>query len=248
MTQKTEEIMNKVEDFQDRHNDIKEKIRSLDTSNGKNKVFNNLKDIHDLISEILEFYDELDNQASAAGLKIPKSMRKDIHNMRHQINNSKELYMKSINQRSRSKLNKAQNSVKRVKKTLRTYEYRVDNNISSIKRKIRDLESANSLKEERSIMNKIKKIEELEREVKNLKSLVYHMYVSESSAKKIHKQLIDLHENGMKWVEARQIAEYFDANHNDVEKVLNGLYNIGLLNKKIRGGTNVYRDKTKSKD
>lgn len=248
MTEKIEELLKKIKELQNSHNNFKEKIRDLDTSEDKKKVFNDLKNVKNLISEILDSYDELEDQASVLGLRIPKNMRKDIYNMNHQIDNSLNLYRESVNERSRSKLNKAQNSIKRVKKSLRTYEYRVDNNISEIRKKVKDLNSANSLKEERSIISKIKKVEELEEEVKNLKSLVYHMYVSDSSAKKIHEELISFHKNGMKWVEARQIAQNFDANVSNVEKVLKGLNNIGLLDKKIRGGTNVYRDKTKSKD
>ncbi len=99
MTEKIEELLKKIKELQNSHNNFKEKIRDLDISEDKKKVFNELKNVKNLISEILDSYDELEDQASVLGLRIPKNMRKDIYNMNHQIDNSLNLYREYVNER-----------------------------------------------------------------------------------------------------------------------------------------------------
>ncbi len=248
MSQDLDTLLEKVKELQEIHNEFKSKVKNLDKTADKKTVLKDLKNCKNSMDEIINLYDDLEDRASISGIKIPKNMRKDIYNMKHQIENADQLYQKSVDDYSRTKQKKALSSIDRVNKTLRTYEYRIDNNISEIRKKIREINNASSMKEERSIMSKINRIEDLEKEVKDLKSLVYHIYVSESSAKKVHKELINLHDEGMEWVETRQIAQNLNSNLNDVKQILNGLKSIDLVDKKIRGGSNVYRDKTKGKN
>ena len=138
---------------------------------------------------------------------------------------------------------KAKAALQRLFQFHRIYDYSVTQSLQRLSAEIEGLIfiSEKEKKPPTSIIERLKKIEELEERVNILTNFMFHLYSNPSWVYKIEESLKEWHSKGLLWVEPRNVEQNTGIKREHATQILDGLTLIGIVEKRKRGGESVYK-------
>ena len=242
--EKIREVVKKAETL---HKEFQKVFLGL-YSLSSNWSFEELRDVLSSLYSVIERkFDTASEMVSLASLVggdfevFARELQKNEHQMKFRV---EELFSLVENPKiSFSERSKVNASLQRLLQFYRIYDYSITQSIQKLNG---ELEGLIFISEERklppaNILNKMQKIEILEKTVANLVSFVYYLHYHPSWVHKVEEALRDWHSKGLLWVEVRNIEKNSGVERGHATKILEGLMLIGVVEKRERGGEYVYK-------
>lgn len=209
------------------------------------------EELKDLVSELYGIIERKFDIASQIGKassllggdfeRLAKELQKNEHQMKFRL---EELLLLVENPKmSFTEKAKINASLQRLLQFYRVYDYSITQTIQKL---TGELEGLIFISEERklppaNIVDKIKKIENLDEKLELLISFIYYLYTNPSWVHKVEEALRDWHSKGLLWVEVRNVEKNSGVEREHAAKILEGLTLIGVVEKRERGGEYVYK-------
>lgn len=209
------------------------------------------EELKDLLSELYGIIEKKFDVASQIGKassllggdfeQLAKELQKNEHQMKFRL---EELLLLVENPKmSFTEKAKINASLQRLLQYYRVYDYSITQTIQKL---TGELEGLIFISEERklppaNIVDKIKKIENLDEKLELLISFIYYLYTNPSWVHKVEEALRDWHSKGLLWVEVRNVEKNSGVEREHAAKILEGLTLIGVVEKRERGGEYVYK-------
>jgi len=209
------------------------------------------EELKDLLSELYGIIERKFDIASQIGRassllggdfeRLAKELQKNEHQMKFRL---EELLLLVENPKmSFTEKAKINASLQRLLQFYRVYDYSITQTIQKL---TGELEGLIFISEERklppaNIVDKIKKIENLDEKLELLISFIYYLYTNPSWVHKVEEALRDWHSKGLLWVEVRNVEKNSGVEREHAAKILEGLTLIGVVEKRERGGEYVYK-------
>jgi len=209
------------------------------------------EELKDLLSELYGIIERKFDIASQIGKassllggdfeQLAKELQKNEHQMKFRL---EELLLLVENPKmSFTEKAKINASLQRLLQYYRVYDYSITQTIQKL---TGELEGLIFISEERklppaNIVDKIKKIENLDEKLELLISFIYYLYTNPSWVHKVEEALRDWHSKGLLWVEVRNVEKNSGVEREHAAKILEGLTLIGVVEKRERGGEYVYK-------
>lgn len=209
------------------------------------------EELKDLLSELYGIIERKFDIASQIGKassllggdfeRLAKELQKNEHQMKFRL---EELLLLVENPKmSFTEKAKINASLQRLLQFYRVYDYSITQTIQKL---TGELEGLIFISEERklppaNIVDKIKKIENLDEKLELLISFIYYLYTNPSWVHKVEEALRDWHSKGLLWVEVRNVEKNSGVEREHAAKILEGLTLIGVVEKRERGGEYVYK-------
>ncbi|WP_456396021.1 hypothetical protein [Thermococcus sp.] len=217
-----------------------------------------IESLHSLVRLLYSLAEEKFNLASSIHREVAiiggtiehyaKELQKNEHQMKFRLEEVLSLLPRVNDYESRTKL---KTSIGRLVQFHRFYDYTVTQSIQGLSSEIEGLIFIGSTGEKEkkpptSIMEKLRKVEEVDARLSTLIALTYHLYTHPSWVHKVEEALRRWHSRGLLWVEARNVEK--ESGVRDAAQILEGLALIGIAEKRYRGGEVVYRLRGFGKD
>ena len=213
-----------------------------------NRDYNEISEVilklHELSNEKFETASQIYKGVALIGGDLEKAgreLQKNEHQMRFRI----EEIITSLGhaKESFSEKLKAKTALQRLFQFHRIYNYSVTQTLQKLSAEIDGLIFI-SEKEKNppvSIIERLKKIEELEKSLNNLITFIFHTHSHPSWVYKVEESLKEWHSKGLLWVEPRNVEQNTGIDRDYVAQILEGLTLIGIVEKRERGGESVYK-------
>ncbi|ACJ16899.1 hypothetical protein, conserved [Thermococcus onnurineus NA1] len=205
-----------------------------------------IKGLYMLSREKLEIASVLYREMAQIGGRaeeLAKELHRNEHQMKFRLEEILSLLAKATDYDARLRLNTA---LDRLVHFHRVYDYAVSRAIQELATEVEGLtllaEGEKEKKVPVSIMDKLRKIEELEAELEVVKTFMLRLYSHPGDVHKVEEALKDWHSRGLLWVEARNVEKLSGVGR--AGEILEGLTLIGVVEKKMRGGESVYRHRS----
>ncbi len=174
-----------------------------------------------------------------------RDLQKNEHQMKFRLEEILSIIAEANDYESRMRL---KTSLSRLVQFHRFYDYAVTQSIQKLGSEIEGLIFIGE-KEKKlptSIMEKLRKIEEIEENLNLLITFTYYLYTHPSWVHKVEEALRRWHSRGLLWVEARNVEK--ESGVKKAPQILEGLALIGVIEKRYRGGEVVYKLRGFGKD
>nr|WP_206204965.1 MULTISPECIES: hypothetical protein [unclassified Thermococcus] len=200
--------------------------------------------LHELSEEKFETASQIYKGIAPVGGDLEKAgreLQKNEHQMKFRIEEIITL-LGHIKESFSEKL-KAKAALQRLFQFHRIYDYSVTQALQKLSTEIDGLIfiSEKEKKPPTSIIERLKKIEELEEKLSILIAFISHTYSHPSWVHKVEDSLREWHSKGLLWVEPRNVEQNTGIDRAHVAQILEGLTLIGVVEKKRRGGESVYK-------
>ncbi|AHF80405.1 hypothetical protein [Thermococcus paralvinellae] len=200
--------------------------------------------LHELSDEKFETASQIYKVLASVGGNLEKTgreLQKNEHQMRFRIEEIITLLGHSKGSFSEKLKTKA--ALQRLFQFHRIYDYSVTQTLQKLSAEIDSLIfiSEKEKKSPTSIIERLKKIEDLEEKLNTLTTFVFHIYSHPSWVHKVEESLREWHSKGLLWVESRNVEQNTGIDRVHVAQILEGLTLIGIVEKKKRGGESVYK-------
>ena len=200
--------------------------------------------LHELSNEKFETASQIYKGTALVGGDLEKAgreLQKNEHQMKFRIEEIMTL-LGHVKESFSEKL-KAKTALQRLFQFHRIYNYSVTQTLQKLSAEIDGLIfiSEKEKKPPVSIIERLKKIEELEESLNNLITFIFHTYSHPSWVHKVEESLKEWHSKGLLWVEPRNVEQNTGINRDYVTQILEGLTLIGIVEKRKRGGESVYK-------
>lgn len=179
--------------------------------------------------------------------ELAKEIHRNEHQMKFRLEEVLSLLAKTTDYDARLRLNTV---LDRLVQFHRIYDYAVSKALQELATEVEGLtlltEGEKEKKVPMSIMDKLRKIEELEVELGVMRRFIFRLYYHPGDVHKVEEALKDWHLRGLLWVEARNVEKLSGVVN--AGEILEGLTLMGIVEKKMRGGESVYRHRSFSSD
>jgi hypothetical protein len=241
-----DELKAKVARLEALHAEFERKFPALYEETDYESLLVNVKELHSLILEKLDLASALYRELARVGGRaegLAKEIHRNEHQMKFRLEEVLSLLSKATDYDARMKLGTAMD---RLSGFHRIYDYAVGRSLSALDAEVEGLtllmEGEKEKKVPPSIMDKLRKIDEIEGELGVVKRFMFRLYTHPGDVHKVEEALKDWHSRGLLWVEARNVEKLSGVQ--DAGEILEGLTLIGVVEKKMRGGEGVYRHRT----
>ncbi len=172
-----------------------------------------------------------------------KELQKNEHQMKFRLEEVLSALTSALESYSeRAKFNL---TFQRLLQFYRVYDYSAHQAIQKLSAEVEGLVLIGKSEKEKKlpsgILDRIQKVEELEKDFNKLVKFTYYLYASPSWVHKVEEALREWHSMGLLWVEARNVEKKSGVERDKAREILEGLTLIGLVQKKMRGGEGVYK-------
>lgn len=247
---KVQEIKSRISRLEKLHSDFEKTFPGLYGETEREALFTKLKGLHAISQEKLEISTELYKELSQMGGRIgelAKDLYKNEHQMKFRLEELMSALVQELDYEARLKV---KGLLDRLIQFHRVYDYGVRKALSTLASEVEGLEliadAENKKKVPAGILDKLRKIDEIEGELEALRRFVYRLYTHPGDVHKVEWALKTWHSQGLLWVEARNVEKLSGVS--GAEEILEGLTLIGVVEKRMRGGEGVYRHRSFSSD
>ncbi len=246
-----EELKGLVHKAEELHRKFEQEFPRLYESENMESLHSLIKLLYSIVEEKLSVASSIHREVAAVGGVIEnyaKELQKNEHQMKFRLEEVLSLLPKVDDYESRTRL---KTSLSRLVQFHRFYDYTITQSIQKLSSEIEGLVFIGTVSEKEkkpptSIMEKLRKIDEVEGRLDLLIALTYHLYTHPSWVHKVEDALRRWHSRGLLWVEARNVEK--ESGVKEAAQILEGLALIGIAEKKYRGGEVVYKLRGFGKD
>ncbi|WP_461866213.1 hypothetical protein [Thermococcus sp.] len=242
------ELKNLVNEIERLHRKFEQEFPKLYESGDVESLQTLIKTLHALAEEKLSIASAIHREVAFIGGDIEsyaRDLQKNEHQMKFRLEEVLSILAKVDDYESRMRLKTA---LSRLVHFHRFYDYTITQSIQKLSSEIEGLIFIGE-KEKKlptSIMEKLRKIEDIEDNLNLLIKLTYHLYTHPSWVHKVEEALRRWHSRGLLWVEARNVEK--ESGIKEAAQILEGLALIGIIEKRYRGGEVVYKLRGFGKD
>ncbi len=242
--EKLKELILRAEDIHKNFEKLFLKLYEYTSQNHLEKAEEIILKLHELSEEKFEIASQIYRKTASIGgeiERIGKELQKNEHQMKFRleeimglIGHAKESFSEKL---------KTKAALQRLFQFHRIYDYSVTQSLQRLSAEIEGLIliSEKEKKPPTSIIERLKKIEELEERLTTLTNLAFHLYSHPSWVYKIEESLKEWHSKGLLWVEPRNVEQNTGIDREHAAQILDGLTLIGIVEKRKRGGESVYK-------
>ncbi|AJC71650.1 hypothetical protein X802_05280 [Thermococcus guaymasensis DSM 11113] len=245
-TERVREILKRIEAL---HRESESKFPLLYEDEDPEGLYRTVKSLHslsvdkmDLISELYREMAPISGEAEA----VLREVQKSEHQMKFRLEELLGILSKPDNYSERTRL-KA--SLDRLVHFHRIYDYTMRKALQEIGKEVESIEflervggSENQKKAPMGIVEKLKKIDEMEKTLEKSLTFMRRLYLHPGDVYRVEEALIRWHTMGLLWVEARNVEKLSGVRN--AGEILEGLTLIGVVERKERGGESVYRHRS----
>ncbi|MBO8175705.1 MAG: hypothetical protein H0Z18_10650 [Thermococcus sp.] len=200
--------------------------------------------LHELSEEKFETASQIYKRIAPVGGELEKAgreLQKNEHQMKFRI--EEIIALLGHTKESFSEKLKTKAALQRLFQFHRIYDYSVTQSLQRLSAEIEGLIfiSEKEKKPPTSIIERLKKIEELEERLNTLTTFVFHIHSHPSWVHKVEESLREWHSKGLLWVEPRNVEQNTGIDRAYAAQILEGLTLIGVVEKRKRGGESVYK-------
>ncbi|WP_373419037.1 hypothetical protein [Pyrococcus yayanosii] len=241
-----------VKRFEDLHRRFEKLFTKLISAEALDEIKVILSDLHSISKEKASVVAQLLAEASKVGGEFETAVRelqKAEHQMKFRIEEALEIVssIKGFSDRERLK-----GVLRRMWQFHRVYDYSVSQALAKVVGEVELLELLGDGEKEKKlppgILERLNRIEDIERKINILASLAHWLYSNPSLVHKVEDSLKRWHERGLGWVEARNVSADTGIDRETVREILEGLTLIGVVERKERGGEGVYKLRSSGED
>lgn len=245
--ERVREVMGRIEGL---HREFESKFPLLYEEKSYEGLYELVKGLYTLVSEKMDLAGELYREMVPLGGEVEsvaRELQKSEHQMKFRLEEIMTILSKPDAYSERTKLKAA---LERLVHFHRIYDYTVRRTLQVIGKEVESLEfiermgleSENQKKAPASIIERLKRIDEIEETLNKTLVFMRRLYSHPGDVHKVEEALISWHRMGLLWVEARNV-EKLSGVKNALE-ILEGLTLIGVVERKERGGESVYRHRS----
>jgi len=245
-----DEINSKLSRLEELHADFERGFPGLYEEVDRETLFERVKRLYALSREKLEIATSLYRELASIGGRteeMAKELYRNEHQMKFRLEELLSVLARDGDYEARVKL---RSSLERLVQFHRVYDYAVRKALSELGSEVEGLSlvagAENKKKVPSGIMDKLAKVEELERELTAMRRFLFRLYTHPGDLHKVEEALKAWHAQGLLWVEARNVEKLSGVQNAD--EILEGLTLIGVVEKRMRGGEGVYRHRGFSSD
>jgi len=173
--------------------------------------------------------------------RLAKELQKNEHQMKFRL--EELLLLVESPKMSFTEKARINASIQRLLQFYRVYDYSLTQTIQKLRGELEGLIFISGEKKlpPANVVDKIKRIKNLDEKLELLISFIYYLYNSPSWVHKVEEALRDWHSKGLLWVEVRNVEKNSGVEREHAAKILEGLTLIGIVEKRERGGEYVYK-------
>ncbi|ASJ02151.1 hypothetical protein A3L09_02140 [Thermococcus profundus] len=241
------EIVEKIESL---HREFESRFPLLYEEKSYEGLYDAVKRLYAITSEKMDLAGELYREITPIGGEVEstaKELQRSEHQMKFRLEEIMTILSKPEGYSERTRLKAA---LERLVHFHRIHDYTVRQALQVIGREIESLEfiermgveSENQKKAPASIIERLKRIDEIEETLTKTLAFMRRLYLHPGDVHKVEEALISWHRMGLLWVEARNVEKMSGVKSAD--EILEGLTLIGVVERKERGGESVYRHRS----
>ncbi len=245
-TEKVREILKRVEAL---HREFESKFPLLYEEESLEGLYRTVKSLYSLSVQKMDTLGELHREMapiSGEAEAVLRDVQKSEHQMKFRLEELLGILSKPDHYSERTRL-KA--SLDRLVHFHRIYDYTMRKALQEIGKEVESIEflervggSENQKKAPTGIIEKLKKIDEIEKTLEKSLTFMRRLYLHPGDVYRVEEALIRWHRMGLLWVEARNVEKLSGVRN--AGEILEGLTLIGVVERKERGGESVYKHRS----